>query len=61
VTCGNRHYDVDIGARCGDKAPPDATSVIQLHVFEQPLAATCSPTVDGLCQVGSVIDLMPAP
>lgn len=62
VTCGDRHYDVDIGARCGDKAPPDSTSVIQLHVFdEQPLGPTCAPTVDGACQLGAVIDLQPAP
>lgn len=61
VTCGNRHYDIDIGSRCGEKAAPDAVSVIQLHVFEGPPEATCAPTVDGLCQVGTVIDLEPAP
>jgi hypothetical protein len=62
VTCGNRHYDIDIGSRCGEKAPPDATSVIQLHVFDaQPLGATCAPTVEGVCPIGSVIDLQPAP
>jgi hypothetical protein len=61
VTCGNRHYDIDIGSRCGEKAAPDAVSVIQLHVFEGPAEATCAPTVDGICQVGEVIDLVPAP
>ena len=61
VTCGNRHYDIDIGFNCGDKLPPDPPP-IQLHVFEEaPASGTCAPSAAGICRVGAPIDLFPVP
>jgi hypothetical protein len=61
VSCGNRHYDVDIGNNCGQKNP-SPTPAVRLLVFESaPPGDSCAPTVDGTCPLGAPIDLIPAP
>jgi len=60
VTCGDLHYDLNIGKNCGKLRNPAST--YRLHVFEgAPADGTCAPTADGACPVVEPIDLFPIP
>ncbi len=61
VTCGDLHYDLNIGKDCGKLRNP--ASSYRLHVFEKGPGqdGQCAPTADGSCPVVAAIDLFPTP
>ncbi len=61
ASCGNRHYDLNVAKNCGrENTNPSPT--FRLHVFESaPFGGGCAPAADGLCPVGSPIELFPVP
>jgi hypothetical protein len=57
VWCGNRRYDLIVAMADHGAAP-----TYLLHVFEgQPLGGICAPTADGVCPIGTPIELFPTP
>lgn len=61
VSCGNRHYDLNVASNCGvHNTSPSPT--FRLHVSESaPPSGGCGPTNDGVCPIGTPIDLFPVP
>jgi hypothetical protein len=58
VSCGDLHYELNIGTGCGKFSNPDST--FRLHVSES--ASTdgeCPATGDGICPIVAPMDLFP--
>jgi hypothetical protein len=61
VSCGDLHYDLNIGKNCGELRNPMST--YRLHVFESGPGegGACAPSADGSCPVVAPVELFPAP
>jgi hypothetical protein len=61
ASCGDRHYDLNMAKNCG-RENSNTSPTFRLHVFESaPPGNGCAPAADGVCPIGSPIELFPVP